>query len=187
MAPTHTETVAPSSSRTGPALTRRPSSAHSRQKRAWESRRASFRSGPSRPQIDPQQEEPLSRQGSHRATAYSSKRQTPTWWKIRLFKGMIGDIKRRAPYYWSDWKDAWDYRVVPATVYMYFAKYGIRNLSMPHRSSFLSFVQIGIIMLPRVPVSLEIASRVTIERWLTTSKCPSLSFPPKQMCMSRWS
>jgi len=36
---------------------------------------------------------------------------------------MIDDVKRRAPYYWSDWKDAWDYRVVPATVYMYFAKY----------------------------------------------------------------
>ncbi|KAL9606752.1 MAG: hypothetical protein Q9179_000108 [Wetmoreana sp. 5 TL-2023] len=34
---------------------------------------------------------------------------------------MIDDVRRRAPYYWSDWKDAWDYRVVPATVYMYFA------------------------------------------------------------------
>lgn len=45
------------------------------------------------------------------------------WWRIRLFHGMINDIRRRAPYYWSDWKDAWDYRVVPATVYMYFAKY----------------------------------------------------------------
>ncbi|KAG8158949.1 hypothetical protein KVR01_011392 [Diaporthe batatas] len=47
--------------------------------------------------------------------------RTPKWWKIRLFKGMVGDLRRRAPYYWSDWKDAWDYRVVPATVYMYFA------------------------------------------------------------------
>jgi hypothetical protein len=36
---------------------------------------------------------------------------------------MINDVRRRAPYYWSDWADAWDYRVVPATVYMYFAKY----------------------------------------------------------------
>ena len=44
------------------------------------------------------------------------------WWKIRLFRGMINDVRRRAPYYWSDWRDAWDYRVVPATVYMYFAK-----------------------------------------------------------------
>lgn len=47
----------------------------------------------------------------------------PRWWRIRLFQGMITDIRRRAPFYWSDWKDAWDYRVVPATVYMYFAKY----------------------------------------------------------------
>lgn len=36
---------------------------------------------------------------------------------------MVNDVKRRAPYYRSDWTDAWDYRVVPATVYMYFAKY----------------------------------------------------------------
>lgn len=39
---------------------------------------------------------------------------------------MIDDVKRRAPYYLSDWTDAWDYRVVPATIYMYFAKYVIR-------------------------------------------------------------
>lgn len=45
------------------------------------------------------------------------------WWRIRLFRGMINDVKRRAPFYWSDWTEAWDYRVVPATVYMYFAKY----------------------------------------------------------------
>ncbi|KAL8952095.1 MAG: hypothetical protein Q9222_001963 [Ikaeria aurantiellina] len=47
------------------------------------------------------------------------------WWKIRLFKGMTKDIRRRAPFYWSDWKDAWDYRVVPATVYMYFANWSL--------------------------------------------------------------
>ena len=50
--------------------------------------------------------------------------QNRRWWKIKLFKGMIDDVRRRAPYYWTDWRDAWDYRVVPATVYMYFAKYG---------------------------------------------------------------
>ena len=44
------------------------------------------------------------------------------WWRIELFRGMVNDIRRRAPYYWGDWKDAWDYRVVPATVYIYFAK-----------------------------------------------------------------
>jgi boron transporter len=46
----------------------------------------------------------------------------PKWWKIRLFRGMINDVRRRLPFYWSDWTDAWDYRVIPATVYMYFAK-----------------------------------------------------------------
>lgn len=34
---------------------------------------------------------------------------------------MVNDLRRRAPYYWSDWRDAVDYRVVPATIYMYFA------------------------------------------------------------------
>ncbi|KAK4219349.1 HCO3 transporter family-domain-containing protein [Rhypophila decipiens] len=43
------------------------------------------------------------------------------WWRIRLFRGMVNDIRRRTPYYLSDWTDAWNYRVVPATVYMYFA------------------------------------------------------------------
>ncbi|KAF2854937.1 hypothetical protein T440DRAFT_464258 [Plenodomus tracheiphilus IPT5] len=57
---------------------------------------------------------------------HASRRSTRTakknaWWKTRLFSGMINDIRRRAPLYLSDWKDAWDYRVVPATVYMYFA------------------------------------------------------------------
>jgi HCO3- transporter family len=51
---------------------------------------------------------------------------TTKWWKVRLFHGMINDVRRRAPYYWSDWADAWDYRVVPATIYMYFAKYVAR-------------------------------------------------------------
>lgn len=44
------------------------------------------------------------------------------WWRIHLGRGMVNDVRRRAPWYWSDWVDAWDYRVVPATVYMYFAK-----------------------------------------------------------------
>lgn len=56
-----------------------------------------------------------------RSSAALSHQHTPEWWKIRIFQGMIHDIRRRAPFYWSDWVDAWDYRVVPATVYMYFA------------------------------------------------------------------
>ncbi|KAF4456222.1 hypothetical protein F53441_1585 [Fusarium austroafricanum] len=43
------------------------------------------------------------------------------WWKVHFFHGMANDIRRRLPHYVSDWTDAWDYRVVPATIYMYFA------------------------------------------------------------------
>ncbi|KAH7411612.1 HCO3 transporter family-domain-containing protein [Phaeosphaeria sp. MPI-PUGE-AT-0046c] len=50
----------------------------------------------------------------------ASSKNTP-WWRTRLFRGMVNDVRRRAPFYRSDWTDAWDYRVVPATVYMYFA------------------------------------------------------------------
>ncbi|KAE8396357.1 HCO3 transporter family-domain-containing protein [Aspergillus alliaceus] len=60
----------------------------------------------------------LSRHASHRSGVSASKSQ---WWRIHFFRGMIRDVKRRAPFFWSDWTDAWDYRVVPATVYMFFA------------------------------------------------------------------
>lgn len=49
---------------------------------------------------------------------------------------MVKDVKRRAPYYWSDLTDAWDYRIVPATVYMFFAKYVGRHRCIP--STYLS-------------------------------------------------
>ncbi|KAL2207524.1 hypothetical protein CC79DRAFT_1272702 [Sarocladium strictum] len=61
---------------------------------------------------------------SARRASHSSSLRRPTkepWWKIHLFHGMINDLRQRLPYYTSDWVDAWDYRVVPATVYMYFA------------------------------------------------------------------
>ena len=60
--------------------------------------------------------------------ASAKSKHVPKWYKIRLFRGMVNDLKRRAPYYWSDWTDAWDYRVVPATIYMYFAKYVVNSL-----------------------------------------------------------
>ncbi len=64
----------------------------------------------------------------HHVCTKASSRREKKWWKIMLFRGMVNDIRRRAPYYWSDWKDAWDYRVVPATIYMYFAKYGPQSI-----------------------------------------------------------
>jgi boron transporter len=65
-----------------------------------------------------------SNSGGQAASRHSSRaaEDGDKWWKIKYFRGMINDIKRRAPFYVSDWTDAWDYRVVPATVYMYFAK-----------------------------------------------------------------
>ena len=41
---------------------------------------------------------------------------------VRPFYGIIQDVKSRAPYYASDWTDAWNYRVVPATLLIFFAK-----------------------------------------------------------------
>lgn len=75
---------------------------------------------------------------THHSTASKTAR-TPKWWKIRLFRGMINDLRRRAPFYASDWKDAWDYRVVPATIYMYFAKY-VFSINLSHIDTILFFI-----------------------------------------------
>ncbi|KAK0383423.1 hypothetical protein NLU13_9335 [Sarocladium strictum] len=66
---------------------------------------------------------PRSPSFSSRSSRTSSSRvpAKDSWWKVHLFRGMVNDIRQRLPYYTSDWIDAWDYRVVPATVYMYFA------------------------------------------------------------------
>ncbi|THV03859.1 hypothetical protein K435DRAFT_774721 [Dendrothele bispora CBS 962.96] len=42
-------------------------------------------------------------------------------WLSRLASGIILDIRARAPHYVSDWTDAWNYRVVPATFLIFFA------------------------------------------------------------------
>lgn len=92
------------------------------EKRSWRPFRSS-RSRPSRSLNDAATttatQEPLGREDSRRSHSTTS---GSSWWKVHFFRGMVNDIKRRAPFYWSDWIDAWDYRVVPATVYMYFAK-----------------------------------------------------------------
>ena len=43
-------------------------------------------------------------------------------WVERLGIGIARDIRARAPYYVSDWTDAWNYRVVPASALIFFAK-----------------------------------------------------------------
>ncbi|KAF8895312.1 HCO3 transporter family-domain-containing protein [Infundibulicybe gibba] len=42
-------------------------------------------------------------------------------WLQSLGAGIILDIRARAPWYISDWADAWNYRVVPATALIFFA------------------------------------------------------------------
>ena len=46
---------------------------------------------------------------------------------VNIGVGILRDIRARAPWYWSDWTDAWNYRVLPATALILFAKY--RRLS----------------------------------------------------------
>ncbi|KAF8073644.1 HCO3 transporter family-domain-containing protein [Lyophyllum atratum] len=42
-------------------------------------------------------------------------------WLRKLGAGILLDIRARAPWYISDWTDAWNYRVVPATALIFFA------------------------------------------------------------------
>ncbi|KAG6903278.1 hypothetical protein C0995_000173 [Termitomyces sp. Mi166 len=42
-------------------------------------------------------------------------------WSKSLGSGIVLDIRARVPWYISDWKDAWNYRVVPATALIFFA------------------------------------------------------------------
>ncbi|KAJ7645644.1 HCO3 transporter family-domain-containing protein [Mycena polygramma] len=42
-------------------------------------------------------------------------------WIRGLGSGVVSDIRSRAPFYLSDWSDAWNYRVIPATALIFFA------------------------------------------------------------------
>lgn len=46
---------------------------------------------------------------------------------LKIGAGVWNDIYSRIPYYASDWTDAWNYRVVPATTLIFFAKYGVSS------------------------------------------------------------
>ena len=94
------------------------------QKKPRQTHMHSFRSQTSRERQDVQSHE------VSRAPTTASSRSKKKWWRIKLFRGMINDARRRAPYYWSDWRDAFDYRVCPATVYMYFTKYGPQSIKV---------------------------------------------------------
>ena len=50
---------------------------------------------------------------------------------LKIGAGIRNDIYSRIPYYASDWTDAWNYRVVPATTLIFFAKYGVSPIERP--------------------------------------------------------
>ncbi|KAH8824795.1 HCO3 transporter family-domain-containing protein [Flagelloscypha sp. PMI_526] len=54
-------------------------------------------------------------------TQNSIKKHGLVRWVKNLGGGMLLDIRSRGPYYISDWRDAWNYRVVPATALIFFA------------------------------------------------------------------
>jgi hypothetical protein len=96
-------------------LSMRSASSPNRSNKSWKSRVLSSSKRSATPHNNT-----LGRETTRQSQRTAASKQD-AWWKTRLFSGMINDIRRRAPFYWSDWKDAWDYRVVPATIYMYFA------------------------------------------------------------------
>lgn len=61
------------------------------------------------------------------AATLTTRTTTPTRlkrysWLRRVGSGIILDIRSRGPWYFRDWTDAWNYRVVPATALIFFAK-----------------------------------------------------------------
>lgn len=40
--------------------------------------------------------------------------------KILWGRGILNDLRSRGPYYWSDFKDAYNYRVIPSVVFIFF-------------------------------------------------------------------
>ncbi|KDQ62175.1 hypothetical protein JAAARDRAFT_121950 [Jaapia argillacea MUCL 33604] len=55
----------------------------------------------------------------HQPERLSAPRRPPRF--FGLGAGIIQDIHARLPWYWSDWKDAYNYRVIPAIVLIFFS------------------------------------------------------------------
>jgi len=64
----------------------------------------------------------LESRGEPIAATSAAFRTRPTRFLRRLGAGIIVDIRARAPWYLSDWTDAWNYRVIPATALIFFSK-----------------------------------------------------------------
>ncbi|KAJ9125613.1 hypothetical protein QFC22_000575 [Naganishia vaughanmartiniae] len=61
-------------------------------------------------------EDTLDAEYTAQSSAVSSNKDDKRKWYQYLGRGMYLDVRNRLPYYVSDWTDAWNYRVVPATL-----------------------------------------------------------------------
>src|SRR6266702_4507384 len=59
----------------------------------------------------------------HRASRTAIVSHLRSWLPVNVGAGILRDIRARAPWYWSDWPAAWNYRVLPATALILFAKW----------------------------------------------------------------
>ena len=72
---------------------------------------------------EPPQQDVESKGGSTATPSTKSQTRTIQFFNLRrLGTGIIADVRARAPWYRSDWADAWNYRVVPATALTFFSK-----------------------------------------------------------------
>ena len=65
---------------------------------------------------------------------------------------MRNDVRRRLPWYWSDWTDAWNYRVIPSTWVSFGGSYPSNSLQGLMGGQFIFFANV----LPGIAFSLDL-------------------------------
>ena len=87
-----------------------------------------IRALPSREPMTPEDERHSGSRGLSEAEADVAPRKYKGWRRLSwIGSGMRHDIRARAPYYLSDWTDAWNYRVVPASWVSHSIQLGVRR------------------------------------------------------------
>lgn len=124
--------------------------------------------GSSGPYTDPRitpvdQPDTMQKDTPRETSAGSSARASPTLrndpsrkrrfrWLSRLGAGIVNDVRSRLPWYKSDWADAWNYRVVPATALIFFAK----CVRLTVIFSIATFLSLDHSVLPGIAFSLDL-------------------------------
>ncbi|OWZ59828.1 anion transporter [Cryptococcus neoformans c45] len=71
--------------------------------------------------LHPSQSYPTSPDELRRSYEDVDSTETKRSWIWNIGRGMRRDVVNRLPWYWSDWVDAWNYRVIPSTWFIFFA------------------------------------------------------------------